>query len=414
MGDFFPKDLNLKNTSLFFMIHVSNAIILDDRDRLLFIRRASGKGEGLLSLPGGKLEPGETSEEALVREIKEEIGQEVDAFQPFGNVDYGFLKVDTFLARTSGPIHGSSDEVSEIIWTNLKDFKVSGFFTPDPEKTNKFFANIMSYINSRNLLRDITGYKEIIFTKRGNESILSALKAAKEKKKNTVLVQDQGGWLTYSQFSDKLGFRIVKLRTDDGLIHAEDLESVNPKGKVLLLNSYPGYLTPQTCIEKISKTCRDRGIFFINDVSGSIGIEESRFGDMILGSFGHAKPVPVGCGGFIGCRNRSCAIQVMNNGQKAFDPFYYDLERYLRMLKMRLEFLDRMNRKVKADLRDMDIIHRDKKGINVAVRINDDKDRLRIIDYCRENKLEFTICPRYIRVNEPAVSIEIKRLETPA
>ena len=35
----------------------------------------------------------------------------------------------------------------------------------------------------------------------------------------------------------------------------------------------------------------------------------------------------------------------------------------------------------------------------------------RIIDYCNENNLEFTECPRYIRINEPAISIEVKRLE---
>jgi mutator protein MutT len=50
------------------------AIIRDERGRILFQRRAS---DGRWSLPSGAIDPGETPEEAIVREVREETGLSV-------------------------------------------------------------------------------------------------------------------------------------------------------------------------------------------------------------------------------------------------------------------------------------------------------------------------------------------------
>ena len=50
------------------------AIVFDGRGRLLLVRRGSDPGAGLWSIPGGRIEPGETDAEALVRELREETG----------------------------------------------------------------------------------------------------------------------------------------------------------------------------------------------------------------------------------------------------------------------------------------------------------------------------------------------------
>lgn len=50
------------------------AIVFDDAGRLLLIKRGHPPGEGLWSLPGGRVEPGETDAEAVVREVLEETG----------------------------------------------------------------------------------------------------------------------------------------------------------------------------------------------------------------------------------------------------------------------------------------------------------------------------------------------------
>lgn len=57
------------------VIQVVCALIEDDSGRLLLAQRPPGKHlAGLWEFPGGKLEPGESPQAALVREIAEELG----------------------------------------------------------------------------------------------------------------------------------------------------------------------------------------------------------------------------------------------------------------------------------------------------------------------------------------------------
>jgi 8-oxo-dGTP diphosphatase len=51
------------------------AIAIDD-GRLLLVRRANAPGRGRWSVPGGRVEPGEMIQEAVVRELLEETGVE--------------------------------------------------------------------------------------------------------------------------------------------------------------------------------------------------------------------------------------------------------------------------------------------------------------------------------------------------
>jgi NAD+ diphosphatase len=53
------------------------ALIFDDNRRLLLTRRAIEPHIGMLDLPGGFIEPMESAEEAVSRELKEELGVEV-------------------------------------------------------------------------------------------------------------------------------------------------------------------------------------------------------------------------------------------------------------------------------------------------------------------------------------------------
>lgn len=55
------------------------AALVDKRGRVLLQKRAPGRQmEGLWEFPGGKVEPGERPEAALIRELKEELGIETD------------------------------------------------------------------------------------------------------------------------------------------------------------------------------------------------------------------------------------------------------------------------------------------------------------------------------------------------
>lgn len=61
------------------MVHVVAALIREG-ERFLICQRPAGKKRGLLwEFVGGKVEPGETPQEALVRECREELGITVEA-----------------------------------------------------------------------------------------------------------------------------------------------------------------------------------------------------------------------------------------------------------------------------------------------------------------------------------------------
>ena len=62
------------------MINVVAAVITDENNRILITQRNLKKSQGgLWEFPGGKIENGETREEAIIREIKEELDVNIKA-----------------------------------------------------------------------------------------------------------------------------------------------------------------------------------------------------------------------------------------------------------------------------------------------------------------------------------------------
>ena len=62
------------------------AIVRDGTGRLLVIRRGRPPGAGLWSIPGGRVEPGESLADAVHREVLEETGLQVDVERVAGAV----------------------------------------------------------------------------------------------------------------------------------------------------------------------------------------------------------------------------------------------------------------------------------------------------------------------------------------
>ncbi len=54
------------------------AVVLDEHQQILLVQEAQPDAKGLWHVPGGRLEPGETLEEAVKREVFEETGLEVE------------------------------------------------------------------------------------------------------------------------------------------------------------------------------------------------------------------------------------------------------------------------------------------------------------------------------------------------
>ena len=71
-------DLDLKLTGPVKTVLVAAAALVDVDGRVLIAERPEGKSmAGLWEFPGGKVEPGETPERALIRELREELAIDV-------------------------------------------------------------------------------------------------------------------------------------------------------------------------------------------------------------------------------------------------------------------------------------------------------------------------------------------------
>ena len=82
------------------------AFVFDPEGRVLVVQRATPPGEGLWSVPGGKLEPSETLAQAVAREVREETGLVVEVgplacvVERMGD-DFHYVILD-YLARVIG------------------------------------------------------------------------------------------------------------------------------------------------------------------------------------------------------------------------------------------------------------------------------------------------------------------------
>ena len=70
-------------------VRVVAAIIIEN-DKVFATQRGYGEFKDGWEFPGGKIEPGETPEEAIVREIKEELDSEVEVIELLDTVEYDY------------------------------------------------------------------------------------------------------------------------------------------------------------------------------------------------------------------------------------------------------------------------------------------------------------------------------------
>lgn len=78
------------------VIRAVGAVVFDGSGRLLLIQRGHEPGKGLWSVPGGKVEAGETDEQAVRREIAEETGLLVRVGAEVGTVIRGLAPGPVF------------------------------------------------------------------------------------------------------------------------------------------------------------------------------------------------------------------------------------------------------------------------------------------------------------------------------
>lgn len=265
-------------------------------------------------------------------------------------------------------------------------------------------------MNIVNELKRLTGKNHVYLTKGCTESLDIAVNFSKGSKKR-LLIQEEGGWLTFPQLAEKHGLERTYLTMEDGRINQENLKKYSDS--ILLLHSLPGYCYDEK-MQEIAEICKKRDITLINDCCGSIGTEDAKIGDIVVCSFGRWKPLSAGGGGFIALNSEMQERVTVKNNLSFIDGAEnkIDLERLqeaLTGLQEKLKGWKIISGNIKKEIRG--IMNPGSRGYNVLADFGSEANKETLINYCKNKGLEYTICPRYIRTNKNAVCIEVKRCE---
>jgi 8-oxo-dGTP pyrophosphatase MutT (NUDIX family) len=97
------------------------ALICDGEDRVLLVRAENGR----FYLPGGRIEPLETPQQALVREVAEECGLSIEVIDPLGEAfqpTFGgsvMLRACYWRAEITGIAHEEPEH--QLLWTPRRE-----------------------------------------------------------------------------------------------------------------------------------------------------------------------------------------------------------------------------------------------------------------------------------------------------
>lgn len=122
-------------------VRCAGAVVRDDSGRVLLVRRANEPSRGLWSIPGGRVEAGESAEEAARREVREETGLDVEVGTLVGTVDLGPYVVDDFLATVVGGTLVAGDDASDV-----------AFFSADEVRALALSPGLLAFLEQAGIL----------------------------------------------------------------------------------------------------------------------------------------------------------------------------------------------------------------------------------------------------------------------
>lgn len=117
------------------------AALIWDKNRFMICQRPAHKARGSLwEFVGGKVEPGESKEEALIRECREELGVTVDVGEIFMEVTHQYPDITVHLTLFSASIREGVPqklEHQDIRWITAEEIGKFSFCPADTEILEK-------------------------------------------------------------------------------------------------------------------------------------------------------------------------------------------------------------------------------------------------------------------------------------
>ena len=127
-------------------ISVSAGILINNDNQILLSQRTADKSfPGQWEFPGGKIESSETANEALIRELKEELGIDIDNSYLFKRIEHYYdsftANIEFFIVDSwSGELSGEEGQL--VRWfsaRDLKDLPILAADNPVIEELYEFF-----------------------------------------------------------------------------------------------------------------------------------------------------------------------------------------------------------------------------------------------------------------------------------
>jgi 8-oxo-dGTP diphosphatase len=128
-------------------ILAAGAVVRDKQGRILLVLRTLDPEAGTWSVPGGKVEPGETLAAAAQREVREENGIDISVGRELWTVRQpapggGTYEIHDFLASATGGHLQAGDDASDAQW-----------FTPEDMRQLRTSSGLLDHLCSAGIIR---------------------------------------------------------------------------------------------------------------------------------------------------------------------------------------------------------------------------------------------------------------------
>ncbi|NYB51181.1 MAG: DegT/DnrJ/EryC1/StrS aminotransferase family protein [Methanobacteriaceae archaeon] len=268
---------------------------------------------------------------------------------------------------------------------------------------------------AEDVLRKVTGHSHARMLCSGNAAIMAAMSIMK----GPVMLPDQGGWSGFIKMAEFFGLEIVYVPTRMGVIDLRILEdyiiSKNPES--LFITSFAGYMAEQP-VREIYELCDSNNVTLVEDASGAVGDRDKNLAwgensHIMVASTGAPKMVNLGNGGFISTDkpeffNRAHYIlKTLKCSPVTCAGLVEEIKKTPENLHRTIAACQFLKKRIPSSL------HQDKSGINVVIPVQNPKstaNSLRNLITVNGGGM-ITTCPRYDRVNDSAVCLEIKNLD---